>query len=644
MDEKLSKTKPDGAEGNRARQEAATNEVAEDERRGSRWAGLRNLFTKFSRTNVDAEEAGGTATVDAIARASASHNGGDRRDRDDRDNHRRDGQKRDASKFSPANAGAARGDSLKPDAAKAEGNQRLEAEAPIRDATEQLGREVRIGLAIVSILLLIFGYVFVRKISGDGKSARIALPGEEPKVVDAQGESHPPAGPPASESSAQIPTVVGGDAPSIAQRHAPDAVCGVDGRVLQDDLHSSRNYDSDVRRDSFLPKPDRQATVANAGPTDDRRHTYDKDDLGPTGSNNDGIAARTEQDDIPAARGASTSPRANDVHPPTREIARELPHDAAQDLNAQRTPAHSAVREAEPHAAPSDDSADIAAAISEKYSAGKYSKPTPSAVQADSTSIESSAVAANVHASDNAAGNDAASKSVEKPAPAVRRDDVERDEAPAYATEAPHAAQSYVAQEDAAARDVAARAATIVEGTKPASTETDAARTTADRDAVRSVARDSQTGSSNPRGADEQSQPRSVEASELADDRRALRADRGAFASAGDAVASVDRRIADDRAASRATASRDADASAEASDERQSPPRTRLYTVREGETIYDIARHELGRVARWKEIVALNQESIGEDIEAIEPGLRIRLPDERHGASVARGLDDLPWR
>lgn len=72
--------------------------------------------------------------------------------------------------------------------------------------------------------------------------------------------------------------------------------------------------------------------------------------------------------------------------------------------------------------------------------------------------------------------------------------------------------------------------------------------------------------------------------------------------------------------------------------------RTRIYTVRANETVYDIARRELGGVARWKEIVALNRETLGDDIDALRAGMKIQIPAQHGGASVARSRDELPWR
>ncbi|RIK75465.1 MAG: hypothetical protein DCC68_21100 [Planctomycetota bacterium] len=69
---------------------------------------------------------------------------------------------------------------------------------------------------------------------------------------------------------------------------------------------------------------------------------------------------------------------------------------------------------------------------------------------------------------------------------------------------------------------------------------------------------------------------------------------------------------------------------------------TRIYTVARGETLYDIARRELGRVSRWREILELNAEQLGGDIDAIAPGMKLVLPDEGR-SSVARQRGELLW-
>lgn len=54
----------------------------------------------------------------------------------------------------------------------------------------------------------------------------------------------------------------------------------------------------------------------------------------------------------------------------------------------------------------------------------------------------------------------------------------------------------------------------------------------------------------------------------------------------------------------------------------------RVYVVEEGDTLYDIARIELGRADRWVEIYQLNREMLGDDFDYLAPGTRLVLPNE----------------
>jgi nucleoid-associated protein YgaU len=52
----------------------------------------------------------------------------------------------------------------------------------------------------------------------------------------------------------------------------------------------------------------------------------------------------------------------------------------------------------------------------------------------------------------------------------------------------------------------------------------------------------------------------------------------------------------------------------------------RVYTVVDGDTLFEIARHELGKPARWGEIYELNREAIGDDLDYLRPGTQLILP------------------
>lgn len=60
-------------------------------------------------------------------------------------------------------------------------------------------------------------------------------------------------------------------------------------------------------------------------------------------------------------------------------------------------------------------------------------------------------------------------------------------------------------------------------------------------------------------------------------------------------------------------------------------PRNRsdgLYTVAEGDTLFDIARHELGKASRWLEIYELNRDQLGDDFTRLAPGAQLALPGD----------------
>lgn len=52
------------------------------------------------------------------------------------------------------------------------------------------------------------------------------------------------------------------------------------------------------------------------------------------------------------------------------------------------------------------------------------------------------------------------------------------------------------------------------------------------------------------------------------------------------------------------------------------------YVVQDGDTLFDIARYELGKASRWAEIYDLNRHQLGDDYNYIAPGTRLVLPAE----------------
>lgn len=60
-----------------------------------------------------------------------------------------------------------------------------------------------------------------------------------------------------------------------------------------------------------------------------------------------------------------------------------------------------------------------------------------------------------------------------------------------------------------------------------------------------------------------------------------------------------------------------------------------VYVVEEGDTLFDIARYELGKASRWAEIYELNRDKLGGDIDYLQPGTELVMPPR--GESVTRG-------
>lgn len=67
----------------------------------------------------------------------------------------------------------------------------------------------------------------------------------------------------------------------------------------------------------------------------------------------------------------------------------------------------------------------------------------------------------------------------------------------------------------------------------------------------------------------------------------------------------------------------------------------RIYTVADGDTLFDIARHELGKASRWLEIYELNRDQLGEDFRDLAPGMQLALPGDRIGPIASRPRPDL---
>ena len=55
----------------------------------------------------------------------------------------------------------------------------------------------------------------------------------------------------------------------------------------------------------------------------------------------------------------------------------------------------------------------------------------------------------------------------------------------------------------------------------------------------------------------------------------------------------------------------------------------RTYEVKEGDTLYDIARYEMGDGSRWIDIYELNKQLLTEDYDYLKPGMQLVLPSRR---------------
>lgn len=58
------------------------------------------------------------------------------------------------------------------------------------------------------------------------------------------------------------------------------------------------------------------------------------------------------------------------------------------------------------------------------------------------------------------------------------------------------------------------------------------------------------------------------------------------------------------------------------------------YVVEDGDTLYDIARYELGKASRWSEIHALNRDILGKDFDYLVPGTRLAMPGSDTAGTV----------
>jgi len=70
----------------------------------------------------------------------------------------------------------------------------------------------------------------------------------------------------------------------------------------------------------------------------------------------------------------------------------------------------------------------------------------------------------------------------------------------------------------------------------------------------------------------------------------------------------------------------------------------KVYEVQEGDTLFDIARFELGKASRWVEIYELNQGVLGEEFDYLTPGMRLILPKEQSPGTVTQRSESVYQR
>ncbi len=65
----------------------------------------------------------------------------------------------------------------------------------------------------------------------------------------------------------------------------------------------------------------------------------------------------------------------------------------------------------------------------------------------------------------------------------------------------------------------------------------------------------------------------------------------------------------------------------------------RTYTVAQGDSLFSIARRQLGKASRWAEIYDLNRDALGQNFSDLPPGTRLVLPRDEPPEMQARQPD-----
>jgi len=63
-------------------------------------------------------------------------------------------------------------------------------------------------------------------------------------------------------------------------------------------------------------------------------------------------------------------------------------------------------------------------------------------------------------------------------------------------------------------------------------------------------------------------------------------------------------------------------------------PGARVYVVQEGDNLFNIAKYELKSPMRWPEIYELNRQLLGDQVDRLTPGMKLTLPDTQEPAGV----------
>ncbi len=70
----------------------------------------------------------------------------------------------------------------------------------------------------------------------------------------------------------------------------------------------------------------------------------------------------------------------------------------------------------------------------------------------------------------------------------------------------------------------------------------------------------------------------------------------------------------------------------------------KVYVVREGDTLFDVAKFELGKAARWVEIYELNRDVLGQQFDYLTPGMQLVLPDDQPAGTLTQRPDQVYQR